>query len=411
MIFLGPSERSLNKLFCGDALGSVTDQLVLIAIPTLALAVAGLSASQVSVLTASQWMPALLLSGVFGSLADSKDRRFVLGLAGLLSCVGAAAMGFVGAIEQDLRLVYLLVASLVYASGATLFAVGAAANLPRLVAQVPVAEAIGAQASVRNVARIVGLALTGPAVQWLGSVAGMFTAAVVSLAKTSIVASIPGSANDNDVRAAARLDKTSAWKVTLSSSTLLRLLIANSTMNAGGAMVVGSFFAFAYTILNLSPFSVGAMLFVGGAAAILASQRAKQLLEWFPAKTLCAITGLLAGASVWLVPASAFLPPLPTLFVYEAIFSSVATIFAISFAVVRQRMVASHLLGKLIAVSSTAAAGAMVAGGLAGALLIQQFGLMAALCGGCALSSVGALSLIGLIRVDPDGVTLHEADA
>lgn len=402
MFVLPPSEHSLNKLFAGDALGVIIDQLVLIAIPTLALLVAGLSPAEVSVLTSSQWVPALLLSGLFGALVDAGERRVLLGSAALMSSIGAGAMALVTLVEPGLRLHYLICCSLLFAAGSALFNVGAAANVPRLAAAVSVPEAISVQASIRHVARIVGLALTGPAVQWLGATVGVVCAALLSLSKAAIVVTIPVTASDAFIRQAAQTDKTSAWKVTLSNQTLLRLLIASATMAAGGAMVISSFFAFAYTILKLSPFSVGVMLFIGGAAAVLASVRTKRLLERFPAKTLCATTGLLAGACVWLIPASAFLPTLPTLFLYEALFSAFAAIFAISFAVVRQRMVASHLLGKLVAVSSTAAAGASVVGALVGAVLIQHFGLMAAVCGGCAMSSLGALSLVGMTRSDAE---------
>lgn len=400
MLLLPANERSLNKLFAGDALGTVIDQLVLLAIPTLALTVAGLGAAQVSVLTASQWVPAVLLSGLFGALADARDRRVVLGIAGLMSCVGAAAMAFVAQFDLSLRLAWLLAASLLFAAGGTLFAVGSAASVPRLAIDVRIPDAVSTQASVRNVARIAGLALAGPAVQFFGAPAGVVAAAAFSLAKSLVVVSIPESSSDESIRKKAMEDKRSAWYLSLTNPLLRRLLIANATMNAGGAMVVGAFFAFAYDVLRISPFSVGVMLFVGGSSAILASRRAGRLMARFPARSLCAVSGLAAGAAVWLVPASAWLPTLPTLFVYEALFSAAATVFAISFAVVRQRLVPSHLLGKLVAVSSTSAAAAMVGGSLVGAVLIDRAGLLVAICAGCAFSSIGALSLIGLTHAD-----------
>lgn len=410
MFFLPSSERSLNKLFAGDATGTVVDQLVLIAIPTLALTVAGLSPQAVSVLSTSQWLPALVLSGFFGKLVDSKDRRYVLGMSALMSAFGAGGMAFVGSVEPSLRLYYLLAFGLLFAAGSTLFLVGSAANVPKLAFKVTVPEAIGAQASVRNVARIAGLAITGPAVQFFGATVGVAAAALLSLIKVLAVGSIPESESDVADRQRAQSDKTSAWKVTLSNITLRRLLIASATMNAGGAMVVSSFFAFAYNELKISPFSVGVMLFVGGVSAILASKRSKSLMEKFSPRKLCAVTGLLAGAAVWAVPASRFLPTLPTLFIYEAVFSSAVTVFSVSFSVVRQRLIASHLLGKLVAVSSTAGAAAMVAGSLVGAVLIDRFGLFASVCAGCALSSVGAMSLIGLTRTS-DEADMHGAAA
>jgi len=410
MLLLPASERSLNKLFAGDALGTVIDQLVLLAMPTLALTVAGLGAAQVSVLTASQWMPAVLLGNRFGALADARDRRVVLGTAGLMSCAGAAAMAFVAQVDPSLRLAWLLAASLLFAAGGTLHAVASAASVPRLAVDVAIPEAVSAQACVRNVARIAGLALAGPAVQCLGAISGVLAAAVFSLAKSFVARSIPESASDESVRKMAMQDTRSAWRISLTNRILRRLLIANATMNAGGAMVVGAFFAFAYDVVRVSPFSVGVMLFVGGSSAILASRRTGRLMARFPARSLCTATGLTAGAAVWLVPASAWLPTLPTLFVYEALFSAAATVFAISFAVVRQRLVPSHLLGKLVAVSSTSAAAAMVAGSLVGALLIDRAGLLVAICAGCAFSSAGAMSLIGLARTDEDA-DLREAAA
>lgn len=400
MFVLPSSERSLRKLFAGDALTTVTDQLVLLAIPTLALSIAGLSAEEVSILTASQWIPALLLSGVFGRVADSCDRRLVLGVAGLCAATGAGAMTLVTLIDPAARLYYLLTFGLLYAAGASSYAVASAANVPRLVKNVSVPEAISAQASIRNVARIAGLAMAGPIVQFYGAVIGLVSAAVCSLVRAGIVASISPTEADVDERKRAQQDRTSAWRVALGNRTLRRFLAANTTMNAGSSMVLGSFFAFCYLKLGITPFSVGVMLFVGGCSAVIASRQARRLMERFPPKVLCAATGIGAGTLVWLIPASAFLPTLPTLLLYEALFSAAATVFAVSFAVVRQRIVPSHLLGKLVGVSSMGTAFAMVTGSLAGAVVIDQLGLFAAVCVGCALTSLGTLFLIGVTRAD-----------
>jgi hypothetical protein len=247
MLFLPPSERSLNKLFVGDALTTVIDQLVLLAVPTLALSLAGLTARDVSILTACQWIPALLLSGVFGAIVDSQDRRLVLGLAEITAAIGAGAMTFVMHVDHVYRFYYLAGFELLYSSGATLFLVGSGANAPRLAVKVSVADALSVQASIRNVARIAGLALAGPAVQFFGVVVGLVSAALFSLCRAGVVATIPSTEADAAVRQRAQQDRTSAWKVTLTNDTLRRLLIANATMNAGGAMILGSFFAFCYS--------------------------------------------------------------------------------------------------------------------------------------------------------------------
>lgn len=412
MFFLPSEERSLNKLFAGDSLTTVIDQFVLLAIPTLAISVAGLSAQEVSILTSSQWIPALLLSGIFGAIVDSHDRRLVLGLAGVVAAAGAGAATLVSSIESSWRLYYLLAFGLMYAAGATLYSVGSAANVPRLAVSVSVPEAVSAQASIRNVARIVGLAFAGPAVQIFGAVASLVLASILSVVRAGIVATIPSAESDVSERQRARQDRTSAWKVTLSSNTLRRLLFANATMNAGSAMILGSFFTFCYSDLGIAPFSVGVMLFIGGCFAIAGSKQSTRLMARFSPRALCATAGIGASAAVWLIPASVYLPTLPTLFLYEALFSVAATLFAISFAVVRQRMVPSHLLGKLVAVSTTSGAAAMVGGSLVGAAVIAHSGVFAAICLGCALSSFGAVFLIGMTRTDESfeapSVALHK---
>lgn len=402
MLFFPKQERALNRLLLGDALTTIIDQLVLLAIPTLALSLAGLSAQQVSILTAAQWMPALILGGWFGHLVDTHGRRSIMALAGLLAAGGACAMLLVGSIAPGYRNLYLLTTDFLYACGATLYQVSAAANVPRAVVHVSIADAVSRQASIRNVARVTGLAVAGPVVQFIGILPSFALAALLSLARTAIVATLPSQPEEAASRQKAQTDSRSAWAITWRSAVLRRILIANSTMSAGSAMILGAFFAFAYQVLRLTPFQVGAMLFVGGAAAILTAWQIKRLQARLDAKWLCALSGLGAGSAVWLIPASAHLPTLPTLFCYEALFSSLATVFAVTFAIVRQSVVPHHLLGKLVAVSSTANAAALVLGSLAGAIVIGKLGLSAAVCLGCGLSSLGSLSLIRMTRSDPN---------
>lgn len=401
-MFPPKDQPALRRLMLSDGLRTVDDQLVMFVAPTLALLALQMSASQASLIAMAEWLPALLLSGIAGRAADRFDRRRVLMAGGFLAIVGLAVMCLVPLATEVARFPLLFAAVFLYGSAGVLSSLTANAFVPALATRITVSEALSIQSGVRSTARISGQALAGPITQFLGSIPAIVLAACLSFAGT-VAASFIQAPQASERSTDAHVAGFSPWR-TVAANPLLRAITSLAfTMNLGGAIIYGAFFAYVYRTLDLSPVAVGSMLFVGGGAAVVSAQLARRLTKRWPAKSLCTIAGVTAAMAAWMIPAAALGPPLLILVAYQIVFSSAATIFMIAFAVVRQAIVGNSNLGQVIAVSSTLAAAALVVGTSISAVLVAHLGVLKTIVVGCATSSTGVLALVSLSQIKSRG--------
>jgi predicted MFS family arabinose efflux permease len=399
LLTLPKSETSLNRLFFGDGLTVTTAQLVGIAIPTYALLTAKLDAQYVSLLNIAQWLPPLLLSGVVGRLVHRHRRTALLGLAGAISAGALLGMPATAILESNVaKFAVLLTVAVLFACGELLFSITSVASVPQMVKEVTVAEAISVQTAIRNVSRVVSLGLAGPLTQMVGSVTSLVLAAVVSLTRSYVVSKI-----ENSPTATASPQRTAKpWRVLLESSLQRRLVIATTTINVGSAVILGSFFAFCYEVLAIRPFDVGAVLFVGGCFSVGSAYFAKSLVKKVSLPRLCTGGGVIACAAMWLMPLSAFSShSVAGLAVYEAIFSSAATVFAIAFGVLRQELVRADMLGQMASMYATLQAVAMICGSVVASWIIASGTVTGSVLFGCGVCALGSLFLLMLPVAPP----------
>ena len=402
MNFFPPKEESaLRRLLIADGLDAIGDQVTILALPTLALLLLRLPANQVSILVAVEWMPSLLLSGLIGRAVDRFDRRVVLVVAGLVAGFGAVSMAVVPILPKQLHFPTLFVACFVYAAGSLAFAIAAAASVPVVIRNMTVSDGISHQSGIRSTAKIVGQAVAGPVIQLLGAVVGVIAAALISVLRAAIVFRLPSSLSPANGAPPSAQRKLEPWRVVVSDPLLRSITLGVFAMNLGHSMIEVIFFAYLYTHLNLTPIEASIMLLAGGVGAVSAAHWSRSLHKMASARILCSLSGTVASLAVWMIPAAGLGHAFPVLIAYDLIFSVAATVFAITFSVVRQQLVPNHLLGQLASVSSTMNAGAMAIGASVVALLLPSLGVSRMIVVGCLGSSLGALVLIGMLLARP----------
>lgn len=396
----------ITRLLIADGAGGIGAQVSLLAVPTVAVIVLAASPQQTSLLTSVQWLPALLFAGLLGRAVDRGDRRSALVLGAVLEALGAAAVVSVLLMPDDLRFFALLVGALLVASGGLVYSLAGAAALPSLLSHTPPPDAFAAQATVRSMARVSGQALAAALTQALGAVVAMGVSAVLAIVRALAAMQLPQLRIQRAESSVDGRNSRGRWSLLAASPHLLDLTLANTLMTLGGAIVLSVFFPFAYQDLQLTPFSVGAMLFVGGVAAVLTGRIGGKTVRRFGPIAIAIGSGATATLSAWLIALAKWGPSLVTLIVYEVIFSASAVLFAVAFNVVRQRVVANDDLATVASTTSTLTALCMVAGGLIAAVVVPTAGVYDTIVAGCIVSSAAALNLLRLLRLPALSKTL-----
>jgi predicted MFS family arabinose efflux permease len=392
------SEPWLRRLFASDALRAINDQVVNFAAPTLALVTFHMSAREASFISMGQWLPALILGGVAGRLADRFPRQRVIAIGALISAMAIAMMWLSSLVPSALQFPVIFGAVLLYAATGVSTGVTSGAFVPALARGVPVSDAISMQSGVRSSARIAGQAIAGPLTQFFSAAVAFGISACVAVLAAVMVLKLD--VERQGVAGAITRDNAafSPWRTVLHDPVLRAMTLLSFVMNIGGAIIQGAFFAYAYNVLQLPPIAVGLMLFLGGISAVFTAHFSRRLLSTYSAGRLCMASGILSSTSVWLIPAASYAASLFVLIVYEIIFSAAATVFVISFAVLRQSVVPNHQLGQLISVSTTVSAASIVVGTSIAALLVGVIGVQASIVLGCVVASLGTLCTVGFSR-------------
>ena len=382
--------HEFHFLMLGNASGTLSDQFLFLLVPTLALLALGFTPSQASLLVAAEWAPRVMFGAIAGKASDGLPRRSVMLVSSLVSLVAVACILVLAALPGQLSFVLLLSACFAYSAGGIFFLVASAAQVPIAVTDRKPEEGIASNSAAQNVARVGGQAFAGPILQVIGPIGAAAVSVFLSALRVVFAFRLPSIVARPK---ASTSEAGSAWPVLWRHPVLRHITIAALTMNTGGAIVMGAFFSYAYRVLDLSPLWVGVMLFLGGVSAVISATCARKYIARADPVSLCAAAALVTQIAIWLIPVAAYSEPRVTLPVYEIFFSAGATLFAITFSVVQQRSVDNSALARLYGATATLASGAVVFGTLVSAGLMEWLGIFRAVVIGCAVATMGLLSV------------------
>jgi MFS family permease len=361
------------KLWAGQTISVFGSLITTFALPVVAILTLHASPLQITLLSAAEYAPGLVVSFFAGAWVDRLRRRPILiaadvGRAALLATIPAAALLGVLRIEQ-LYVVALLVSVL-----AVFFDVAYRSYLPSLVKREELLEGnskLGASASVAEVA---GFGLGGVLVQTLTAPVTMLFDALSFLVSAGSLAII----RQQEPAPAPSDEQSNAWRDIMQG---IRLLVSNPILRASAA-TSGTFNLFRNMVgvvimlfflreLNLQPIVLGPLSALGGVSAFVGALLAERLTRrWGVGRTLPG--GLLiTGLMTFLVPLAGG----PLLLVLGLLGDGAATIYEINQLSLLQAITPDRLQGRINASHRFIEWAAMLVGLLVGGVLGQWIGL------------------------------------
>lgn len=159
--------RDFLKLWSGETVAAFGAQVTQLALPLLVLGL-GASATQVGVVSAMQYLPALCVTPFAGLLIDMFDRRLILLVANLVRATALAMVPVLHLVEA-LSVPALCVIAFLVGSGTAVFDVAYLAYLPALVPRRHLVDANSKLQGSYSVAQIGGPGVGGLLIRALGA--------------------------------------------------------------------------------------------------------------------------------------------------------------------------------------------------------------------------------------------------
>ena len=374
-------ERNFALLWSGETVSGVGSAMAAVAVPLLAVVVLRASTFAVSVLTAAEYLPWLLIGLPVGAWVDRLPPRPVLIVSDLVSAVLYASLP-VAAWAHVLTIGQVLVVELVAGGAGIFFTTAYSVYLPALVAPEDLLEGNAKLSGSQSVASISGRGLAGLAARAVGTAnsllfnAGSFGVSAACL--LAIRASGPPPARARAERTATlRADIAEGLAFIWRDRLLRRLAIwpAVSNMAYGGVLALSVLFL--VRVAHIGTAEVGLLLAVGSIGGLVGALVARRIAQSVGTARILLLGVCAAGFAQLLIP-------LTTAGLRAAFFvagSGIVTaaitgtnIVLISF---RQTYTPARILGRVIAsqrfvVFGTAPLGALLAGALGTALGIRS---------------------------------------
>ena len=386
--FASLRERDYRWFLTGQAVTNVGTWMQRIAQDWLVLQVSGGNALALGITTAMQFLPFVLLAPIAGVLADRHSKRLLLTITGLVGGVAAGCLGLlVVAGDAEIGAIYAL--AFVLGAASAIDNPTRQALLGEIVSRATLPNAVALNSTVFNMSRLLGPALAGVLIAWVGTavvfglnaVSFVLAVATLPLLRPTPVPRLPGVAVT--FRAGARYVR--------SRPDVIFVLVAV------GIMATFAFnFAITTALMATAEFNVGASAYgmmntalaVGSVTgSLLATRRASARL-WlvFAAGIAMGVAEVVAG----LMPTYGwFLVMLPVCGVLAMTFSVTAMSYL-------QTMSAPEQRGRVMGWYTLVFFGGNPVGGPVLGLLATAFGPRWCLLGG-GLTAAAALTAVALL--------------
>lgn len=411
------ARRGLGRPFAAQlastGLANLGDGILGTMAPLVALSLTS-SPLQISLLSAATWLPWLVLGLVAGVVVDRVDRRRVQ----VVALVGrAAVLGTGAALAGTGRLSMVWLVLLVLAYGITeVFAdLGATSIVPDLVPSERLSAANGRIIGVQQVtnsflgAPLAGVLVVTGAGLGFGSSAALAALAALVLAvglRGSFRRSAPGEGRKSLVR-----ELRDGLRFLFAHPVMRPLVIAGSVLNFAFTGYFAVFVLWAVgpdSAMKLSEAQYPLLMLGFAAGAVLGSALAEPVQRRFGELAVVAVS-LVVSVALLVVPV--LVPHWAAVGVTLAAVGVLNTIGNVITQSWRQRLVPSHLLGRIGGASRTLGFGLMPLGAITGGLVAERAGLSATFLGAVALSLAACGYLVAALRngTNPALVGLDDA--
>ena len=374
-------------------------QFTFLALPLVAAVTLQATPFQMGLLGVCQTAPALLFALPAGVWLDRVPRRPAMVASQLASLVALATVPL-AALFHALSIPQLYAVSFATGAATVFLLVSQTAYLPSLVGREHLVEANSKYQTTRTIAQLAAPGVAGAVVQAITAPMAItfdalsFLVGAVTTAWIRRPEPAPGVEGPRrHVLAEALEGLRVLWSHPLVRSITLTLVVAN----AGGSLSGAVFVLLFVNHLGITPFELGLLGAAGSLTSLLGAQVARPLVARLGIGPLMVAGAVLFAAGVLLnLPAA--LAPRPAVFpilLAGALITGLGLmVYNVNQQAIRQSVIANHLLGRAQAGVVVLVYLGQVAGALAGGVLGQAEGLLAALVAGTLLTALNFLPAV-----------------
>jgi MFS family permease len=316
--------------------------------------------------------------GLFaGALADRLPKRRLLIGADIARALVLAAIPL-AALSGRLTLTEIYVAAVLMGAANVVFDVADHAYLPSLIDAADLTEGNAKLSATDAVAEVGGPALMGVLVGVIAAPIVVGLNVVTYLASALILSRIRGDAPPPPPSQAEpfRLDLGAGLRLVLTHRLVRPLWLADVGKSFFGNFFAALYLLLAINVLKLTTPMLGLTIAMGGVGGLVGATFAPWLTRRLGAGPAILLTGLVGGATTFLIPLAAG-PPLAAMAMLAAaqlVGDGLQTVSAIGSATLRQTVLPAHQLGRAGGAFATGDAAAGVAGALVGGALGAAIG-------------------------------------
>ncbi|MDQ0714020.1 MFS family permease [Streptomyces luteogriseus] len=371
--------RDFLKLWSGETVAAFGAQVTQLALPLLVLGL-GASATQVGVVSAMQYLPALCVTPFAGLLIDMFDRRLILLVANLVRATALAMVPVLHLVEA-LSVPALCVIAFLVGSGTAVFDVAYLAYLPALVPRRHLVDANSKLQGSYSVAQIGGPGVGGLLIRALGAWFAILANVVAYLAAFVIMFLIrhrepPRTPADETARP--RLADILTSFGLLWRHRILRVLTFQAGwFNLCEQAILTLFLVYSVKELGMDAGGVGFVLALGSVASLAGAVVAKRAGNRFGfPRVLILAMGFASVAPTLLLPTGGSTPwNFVSATLTFAVYGFGLTIYNVHVVAFRQSVIPSEVLGRATAAYRMLTYGPFPLGAFLGGLMGERFGL------------------------------------
>ena len=385
-------------LLCAEqTAGSVGRQITALALTLLAVTELDAGPFGAAVILALTYLPGALLSPFAGVLVDRVRLRRLLVLATSAQALVVGSVPFAAAVG---RVTWPHVYVVAGVSGALTFtlSVGLQAALPRVVGPERLLGANSVLTGARTAGQIGGPALGGVLVGLVGAAPALEAGSAAYAVEALLLFALPVALNAPVGRRGAPGESpTAALRAGLAvvhgEWQLWRMVLAGAGLNLGSGAAAALFVLYATRGLGLPAWQLGivyAMLSAATVIGILLAGRLGRTMGLWRATRVC---GLLAGASVFLIPAASWGTAFPLLLAYQLFYGLSGTVWAISMTTTQQLATPADMQGRVAGFTQAALLVTVPVGALGGGVLAAWLGNVPVLVASAAVALASAATM------------------
>ena len=383
------------NVWSAETISHFGSQISVFAVPLIAAITLDATALEMGVLTAAGPAPRLAIGFVAGAWADRLPRRPIMIATDLGRMITSALIPF-AAVSGYLSFEILLIAAVLTGLQSVFFDAAWSALLPNLVSRKQLTDATSKLMGSQSLAQVIGPALGGLIVGWIGGPAAMWIPVVTFALSAWFLMRIrtPEVVRDRSVSGTRMWGEVREGLHELWREPVVRALMNSSmVLTFGGWIFLSVYVLFMTNDLGLSSSGIGLVYASGGAGALAGTILAPRLATRFGVGTSILIGGVGFGLSNLPVPLAFYWQDiaLPAVIFAETGAWLCLMIFNVNSFALRQALTPDHLRGRIAASRMTLISGTTMLGGLAGGVIGDTWSVHTALYVGIVIMAMAAI--------------------